>query len=83
MRFLDKDGKEVVTYNPFNEVDEIDECREIKLAENEELIGVYGTYDKLDQPPNISTLGFVVKVLLQTEASAHMRWSKVLKNPAA
>ena len=58
MRFLDGEGNEVAAYNPFNRKED---CREIRLADNEQLIGIYGAFgDEYDYW--IRSLGFIVKV---------------------
>ena len=59
MTFLDKNGAEIDFYNPCNNprggpIHEI--------ADNEELIGVYGVRNK--NKNNLSTFGFIVKVRL-------------------
>ena len=68
IQFKDGNGNEVTGYNPYNLKKEM---REIGLAENEELIGVYGSYelhnengdgDEYEDEHNFTSFGFIVKV---------------------
>ena len=62
MQFKDGNGEEVTGYDPYNDNDWWCNVRkDIALAENETLIGVYGAYRK-DDTNCFHSLGFIVKV---------------------
>ena len=57
MTFLSKDGNEIAAYNPRN----LERNGPIyDIADNEDLIGVYGVKDKRNF---FSSFGFIVKVM--------------------
>ena len=58
MTFLDKTGDEIGCFNPYNE---FKEGPVHEIADDEELIGVYGVSDKKGKKC-FSSFGFIVKV---------------------
>ena len=60
VKLMNKQGRELGIYDPYpyGDIDKI-QGKEHQLADNEDLIGVYGVMDKND---SFSAFGFIVRV---------------------
>ena len=63
VRFLDNKGVEVSSYNP-NPYGSRSNGREIMLADDEQLVGVYGQYGKKEMDHFFYSFGFIVRKLI-------------------